>query len=65
MLRDVLYPYDIDSMVETIHMSLTLPKAARQARMKRLREAILEHNVYRWAAKIIDGLCRIPPAHGR
>jgi trehalose-6-phosphate synthase len=34
----------------------------RRMRMQRMRVTIREHNVYRWAGKLIEQLCEIRPA---
>ena len=31
----------------------------RASRMRRMRQVVAEHNVYRWAGNLISELCRI------
>ena len=60
-LRDALMvnPYDIGQMSETIRQALEMPPEERQARMKRMRRVVREHNIYRWAAELILELSEI------
>jgi trehalose-6-phosphate synthase len=60
-LRDALpvNPYDIEQMAETIRRALEMPSDERQARMKRMRRVVKEHNIYRWAAELILELAEI------
>ena len=60
-LRDALLvnPYDIDQMAEAIRQALEMPSEERQARMKRMRRVVREHNIYRWAAELILELSEI------
>lgn len=57
-LRDALIvnPYDIDAVGETIHRALEMPAAERRLRMQRMREQVMNHNVYRWAATVLGDL---------
>lgn len=52
-------PYDITEMAEMIRRALEMPSEERQARMKRMRRVVREHNVYRWAAELILELSEI------
>jgi len=52
-------PYDTTQMAEMIRRALEMPIDERQARMKRMRRVVREHNVYRWAAELISELAEI------
>jgi len=52
-------PYDIEQVAETIRRALEMPYEERQARMRRMRRTVKEHNVYRWAAELISELAEI------
>ncbi|MEO5658144.1 MAG: trehalose-6-phosphate synthase [Nitrospiria bacterium] len=52
-------PYDIEACAETLREALEMPREARQARMRRLRENVAEHDVYRWASDIFSDLSKI------
>src|SRR5512143_2619565 len=55
----IVNPYDIEQMADAIHLSLGMPPEERRDRMGRMRENLLEYNVYRWAGKLIAGLARL------
>jgi trehalose 6-phosphate synthase len=60
-LNDALMvnPYDIEQMAEAIRIALELPAEERQARMRRMRRVVQEHNVYRWAGNLIAELSNV------
>jgi alpha,alpha-trehalose-phosphate synthase [UDP-forming] len=60
-LRDALLvnPYDIDQTAEAIRLGLEMEPEDKQLRVQRMRRAIKEHNIYRWAANLITELCEI------
>ncbi len=51
-------PFAIEEMADAIHKALTMPEAERQRRMKRMRSAVENNNIYRWAGKVISALIR-------
>lgn len=59
-LRDALLinPYDIEGTADAIHQALTMIPEERRERMRRLRTAVQEHNVYRWAAELVTELVK-------
>ncbi len=65
-LKDALIvnPYDIEQMADAICLSLRMPPAERCARMGRMRANVREHNIYRWAGKLIAELARLRLADG-
>jgi trehalose-6-phosphate synthase len=52
-------PYDIDQTAEAIRIALEMDPKDQQARMQRMRKAIREHNVYFWAASLIEQIYRL------
>jgi trehalose 6-phosphate synthase len=62
-LRDALVvnPYDAEQIADAIHMALQMGLDERRARMRRMRQTVKEHNVYRWAGNLITELCEIRP----
>ncbi|HUM03831.1 MAG TPA: trehalose-6-phosphate synthase [Terriglobales bacterium] len=60
-LRDALLinPYDIDQTAEAIRVALEMEPEEKEARMQRMRKAVKEHNIYRWAASLIAELCEV------
>jgi trehalose 6-phosphate synthase len=61
-LRDALLvnPYDLDEMAEAIRMAVEMPSGERRSRMVRMRQAVQEHNIYRWAGLLLGELARLP-----
>jgi len=62
-LRDALVvnPYDIEELAEAIYNALEMDPEERGARMRRMRQIVREHNVYRWAGSLIAELADIRP----
>jgi alpha,alpha-trehalose-phosphate synthase [UDP-forming] len=52
-------PFAIDEMAEAIHQAVEMPSAERKRRMQRMRSAVQDNNVYRWAGKILSALLKI------
>jgi alpha,alpha-trehalose-phosphate synthase [UDP-forming] len=52
-------PYDVEQVAEAILRALEMPEQEQTARMRRMRENIREHNVYRWAASLLSDLTEI------
>jgi len=61
-LRDAILvnPYDMDGMAEAIRTAVAMAPDERKARMGRMRQAVREHNIYRWAGLLLSELERIP-----
>ncbi len=57
-LRDALIvnPYDIAGVAEAIHAGLEMNRVERRQRMRRMRRYVMEHNIYRWAARVLGDL---------
>ena len=60
-LRDALQinPYDIDQTAEAIRAALEMQPEEKQMRMQQMRKLVREHNVYRWAGRLIGDLCEV------
>jgi trehalose-6-phosphate synthase len=60
-LRDALVvnPYDTDQLADAIRVALEMDAEERQTRMRRMRQIVKEHNVYRWAGTLITELSEI------
>jgi trehalose 6-phosphate synthase len=60
-LRDALLvnPYDIDQTAQAIRVALEMEPEEKQLRVQRMRRAIKENNVYRWAGNLITALCEV------
>jgi trehalose-6-phosphate synthase len=60
----IINPYDIEEMADAIKLALTLELSERSERMMRMHTAIKEHNIYRWAGKLIGELAHIRLSEG-
>lgn len=52
-------PYDVSQLAGAIHRALEMPEAEQTGRMRRMRDTVREHNVYRWAANLLSDLTEI------
>jgi trehalose-6-phosphate synthase len=52
----IVNPYDIEEMADAIHTALIMPEAEQQMRMTQMRQIILRHNIYSWAADLLNGM---------
>jgi len=46
-------------MADSIKFALTLEPSERAERMQRMRNMVKEHNIYRWAGKLIAELSHV------
>jgi trehalose 6-phosphate synthase len=57
-------PYAVHELADAMHQALTMPRRERMRRMKRMREHVERHNVFRWGGKILSELLRFDfPEH--
>ena len=52
-------PYDIMQLSEAIHSAVEMPETEQAKRMRWMRRAVREHNIYRWAANLLSDLTEI------
>jgi trehalose-6-phosphate synthase len=55
----IINPYAVDDLADSLHQALVMPPEEQAARLERLRAAVREHNVYRWAGKLLDEAARV------
>ncbi len=60
-LRDALLvnPYDTEQIADAIFTGLEMDPEERRARMRRMRQTVKNHNVYRWSANLISELAEV------
>ncbi len=60
-LEDAIHvnPYGTESFADAIKLALELDEEEKQKRFNRMRETVLEHNVYDWAAKVVAEISKI------
>ena len=51
-------PFSIEEVAEAIHQALIMPEEERRKRMQKMRTAVSENNVYRWAGKCLSALLK-------
>jgi trehalose-6-phosphate synthase len=49
----IINPYDIEQMADAIKAAIEMSKKGQHHRMKQMRQVIMEHNIYFWAASLI------------
>ena len=55
----IVNPYDIDQLADAMHLALEMNPGEQASRMRRMRQVVAEHNVYRWAGNLVAELCKI------
>lgn len=65
-LRDALIvnPYDTERLADAVRFAIEMKPEERVDRMRRMREVVREHNIYRWAGELIEELTRVRLAGG-
>jgi trehalose 6-phosphate synthase/phosphatase len=52
-------PYDIDEVASNVRAALAVPPDARAVAMRRLRQTVVQQDVYRWAASFLKDLASV------
>ncbi len=52
-------PYDVQQLASAILRGLEMPQEEQVARMRRMRQIVREHNIFRWAAHLLSDLTEI------
>jgi trehalose 6-phosphate synthase len=52
-------PYAVTEMADAIRWALEMPEAERHWRMQKMRLAVANNNIYRWAGKAVSALLRL------
>ena len=47
-------PFDVEGVANTLHAALHLSPAERRSRMRKLRRAVKEHDIYHWLDTFLD-----------
>jgi alpha,alpha-trehalose-phosphate synthase [UDP-forming] len=55
-------PFSADQMAEAVRCALTMPVGERRRRMRLLRKVVREHNVYEWAAGVMQSIAQVDTA---
>lgn len=51
-------PFAIEEIADAIRTALEMPAAERRKRMKKMRDAVANNNIYRWAGKVLSALLK-------
>ncbi len=54
----VVNPFAVDEIADAMPQALGMPEEERRRRMQRMRAAVQENNVYRWAGKFLSALLK-------
>ncbi len=59
-LKDALLinPYDCESFADAIAQALVMPAEEREKRMQKMRAAVEQNNIFRWAGKVLSQLLK-------
>ncbi|MDP4222380.1 MAG: trehalose-6-phosphate synthase [Bacteroidota bacterium] len=55
----IVNPYNTVEMCDAIKAALEMPRKTQQKRMKQMRQVIVEHNIYSWAASLLRTMVSI------
>jgi trehalose-6-phosphate synthase len=60
-------PYDAQQLADAIHRAIFMSADEQQRRMRRMRQTVSDHNIYRWAAHLLEDLAnmRVAEAEGK
>ncbi len=51
-------PFDVEAGAEAIRQALEMQEEERRRRMQRMRTAVAQNNIYRWAGKVLSALLK-------
>jgi trehalose 6-phosphate synthase len=49
----IVNPFDVDALAGGLRSALTMPPAEQRRRMRRMRHQVEEHNIFRWAGRLL------------
>jgi trehalose 6-phosphate synthase len=55
----VVNPFDVDALAGGLAAALTMPPEEQRRRMRRMRQQVEEHNVFRWAGRLLTEAGRL------
>lgn len=56
----IINPYDIEKSADAIKLALEMTAEEQNLRMKQMRQMIMGHNIYSWAASLLRTMATIP-----
>jgi len=61
----VVNPYNVEHMVDSIHYSLSMHESEKRSRMRTLRRAVKQSDVYWWCRTFLKSLAGLRKGAGR
>ncbi|MBI4405250.1 MAG: trehalose-6-phosphate synthase, partial [Deltaproteobacteria bacterium] len=61
----IINPYDIEESAKSIYQALSMPREERKRRMERMQKTVSSHNIYAWAADLLNEVNRIVERRSR
>jgi trehalose 6-phosphate synthase len=55
----LINPYDVDRTAEAIRAAIEMDPEERRKRMRRMRTIVMDNNIYKWGAHLIEDLAQI------
>ncbi len=55
----IVHPYDTERFADIIHQAVTMEPEERKQRMRKMRHAVQNNNVFRWAGKIVSEMRKL------
>jgi trehalose 6-phosphate synthase len=55
----LINPYDVEQVAQALQRALDMSEEEQAERMRSMRAAVREHNIYRWAASLLSDLTNI------
>lgn len=55
----LINPYDQEQFSEGVYQALQMSSEEQRRRMMKMREAVKENNIFRWAGKVLSGLLKL------
>jgi trehalose 6-phosphate synthase/phosphatase len=56
----IVNPYDVGALERTLRAALAMPEHEQRARMVRMRQRVLDHDVHRWCDSFLERLGALP-----
>jgi trehalose 6-phosphate synthase len=55
----IVNPYDIEKMADAVKIALEMAPDEQQQRMQQMRQSLVEHNIFSWAAHLLRTMASI------
>ncbi|MCL4339115.1 trehalose-6-phosphate synthase [Patescibacteria group bacterium] len=55
----IVNPYDAEQVANSMHVGLQMMKVEQTRRMRKMRESIKSHNIYRWSAELLKTIVNL------